>query len=143
MSKDAIDDGMEEVISGWWAKFVTAWDSAHGIFTGFHIKEANGQFSEQIVAEFDTPNGIVYVGLPSKNPRNSNSIQSLKIGHRACITLIGFYNQDKWEVVDQPGKTKLGMSFAKNYSFRQSKLPDPSFNKLQPITVDDFDSRFD
>lgn len=140
MSKDTTASEWEEVATGGWAKFVDAGDKAQGIFTGYHIKAENGQFGEQIVAELDTPEGVVYVGLSSKNPRYSNGIKNLKVGHDTLITLEGFYNQDKGELQSEPGKTKLGMSFAKNYSIKQSKLPDPSFNK--PVSVDDFDAPF-
>jgi len=131
------NDDMEEVASGGWAKFTKQGDKAQWIFTGYHIKEAQGQFAEQIVAELDTPEGVVYVGLPSKNTRYSNGIKNLKVGHKALITLDGFYNQDKGELGAEPGKTKLGMSFAKNYSIKQSKAPDPTWN--QPVTVADTD----
>lgn len=133
MSKDTQTQEWEEVQSGGWAKFMAAGDKAQWVFTGYHLKEANGQFAEQIVAELDTPEGTVYVGLPYKNPRYGNGIKNLKVGHMTLITLEGFYNQDKGELQDTPGKTKLGMSFAKNYSIKQKPLPEPTWN--QPVSV--------
>jgi len=46
-------------------------------------------------------------------------------------------------LVDAPGKTKKGMCFAKNYSIKQSKTVDPSYQKAQAsevftdVTIDD------
>lgn len=142
MSKDTMvaDDGMEEVGGSAWAKFNTAGDEAKGIFTEYFIKEANGMYGEQIVAVLSTPNGSINVGLPSKNPRYSGGIKNLKVGHKVIIKLVGFYNQDKDELVPEPGKTKGGVNFAKNYSIQQSKLPDPSYQSM--ISVTDVDDTF-
>lgn len=62
-------------------------------------------------------------------------MKALKQGHQVEITLEGFYNQDKSELVSEPGKTKKGISFAKNYSIRQSKLPDPSFSATEIVEI--------
>jgi hypothetical protein len=79
------------------------------------------------------------VGLPSKNAKYLNSIRALKPGHRVRISLTGYYDQDKATIVPNPGKTKKGTSFAKNYSIQMSKTPDPSYSApaSDEITIED------
>lgn len=141
MSKDTMDDGMEDVGGSMWFKFNTAGDTARGVFVEYFIKEANGMYGEQIVAVLSTPQGNINVGIPSKNPRYSGGIKNLKVGHTALIELEGFYNQDKDELVSEPGKTKGGVNFAKNYKIQQSKLPDPSYKSM--VSATDVDNMFD
>lgn len=100
------DTEFEEVGGSSWAKFINAGDEARGVFKEFFIKEANGMYGEQIVAILDTPQGTINVGIPSKNPRYSGGIKNLKVGHTVIIKLSGFFNQDKCELQDTPGKTK-------------------------------------
>lgn len=127
---------MEDVSVGGWLKLVAMGDKATGIFIKSFVKPATESFGEQICVTLLTESGEQSVGLPWKNPRYVNSVKALKPGHQVEITLEGFYNQDKSELVSEPGKTKKGISFAKNYSIRQSKLPDPSYNAMETVGAD-------
>lgn len=123
------DNDFEEVALSAWAKFEKQGDVVRGVFSEYFIKEAQGAFGEQTVAVLNDSSfngkevGTMNIGLSSKNPRYKNAIKNLKAWHTVLITLEGFYNQDKDALEQFGGKTKLGVSFAKNYSIKQSKSP--------------------
>lgn len=137
----------EEVSAGSWAKFTTKGESVEGTFVEYLTKPATDQFGEQIVAVLSADGSTVNVGFPSKNPKYLNSVKALKPGHKVRVTLNGFYNQATGTMVDEPGKTKTGISFAKNYQILQSKLPDANYNPMtepkisNELSVDDLPFR--
>lgn len=127
---------MEDVAAGGWTKLMATGDKAEGIFVKSFVKPPRDQFGEQIVAVLVDADGIEQnVALPASNTRYVNQVKGLKVGHQVVITLEGFWNKDKSELVSEPGKTKGGLSFAKNYSIKQSKLPDPSYNAIDIVQV--------
>lgn len=142
-----LEDDFEEVSSGGWAKFDHQGQQVRGVFVESFTKEARDQFGEQIVATLDTADGLINVGFPASNPKYKNGVKALKVGHDVLITLEGFWNQDKWELVTEAGKTKKGMSFAKSYSIKQSKNPNPNWKnpnmeEVVPATAQDATDMF-
>lgn len=126
----------EEVQAGGWAKFTAKGEQVEGIFIETFNKPAQDQFGEQVVIVLENDGSITNVWLPAKNAKYSNTAKALKPGHRVRVTLAGFYNQDSGNIVDLPGKTKKGTSYAKNYTIAQSKEVDPTYNKPAKVTED-------
>lgn len=122
-------DDFDEVSGSAWAKFEKKGDSFVGMFTEHFDKEARDQFGAQIVAVLETTEGTINVGLPASNPRYLGAIRKLVPGHDVKITLEGYYNQDTGTLMDEGGKTKKGTNWAKNYSIKQSRTPNPNFMK--------------
>lgn len=143
-TQDTSLDDFEEVSAGGWAKFDHQWQQVRWVFVEYFIKEARDQFGEQIVATLDTPEGLINVWFPSSNAKYKSGVKALKVGHDVLVTLEGFWNQDKWELVTEPGKTKKGMSFAKSYSIKQSKNPNPNWKNpnMEEVTSSDVDELF-
>lgn len=132
-------DDFEEVSAGGWAKLTNKGDLVRGMFTGYFIQPAREQFGEQIVATLEGEDGsVTNVGLPTSNPKYANGIKKLTPGHDVIITLEGFWNSDKGEMVDESGKTKKMKSFAKSYSIRQSKSQNPKW--MQSVADSAFDN---
>lgn len=142
---------MEDIPTGggWWMRFENPGDAIIWVLQSIWYKEANGKYAEQVVASLSTPNWDMNVGMTHKKKlidgRTSENdttyasiLKKLPIGHKVVITFTGYYDGEKTVMVN--GKTKSGNNFAKNYSFQKSKLPDPSYNKMAPVTVDDFDT---
>ena len=122
-----VEDNFDEVSGSSWAKFEKKGDSFVGMFTEYFDKEARDQFGAQIVAVLETAEGTINVWLPASNPRYLGAIRKLVPGHDVKITLEGYYNQDTGQLMDEPGKTKKGTNWAKNYSIKQSRVPNPKF----------------
>lgn len=120
----------EEVQAGGWAKLTNKWELVEGIFIETFTKPAQDQFGEQVVLVLENDGSITNIGLPGKNAKYTNTAKALKPGHRVRVTLAGFYDQDKGMLVDLPGKTKKGTSYAKSYTIQQSKEIDPNYNKV-------------
>ena len=119
---------MQDVASGGWLKLVETGDKAEWVFQKYFMKEAREQYGEQIVAVLIDAGGVEQnVSFPASNTRYLNQVKGLKPGHKVIVTLEWFWNKDKGELVNESGKTKWGMSFAKNYSIKQSTLPDTTF----------------
>jgi hypothetical protein len=133
-------DDFDEVSGSAWAEFKKKGDSFQGMFIEHFDKEARGKYGPQIVAVLETSAGTINVGLPAANSRYLGAIRKLTPGHDVKISLEGYYNQDTEQLMDVPGKTKKGTNWAKNYSIKQSRTPNPNFmsNMTEPsISIDD------
>lgn len=138
-----MDDGFVEVSGSSWKKFTKTGDTVTGMFTEWFTKEAKDDFGEQTVAIIETDTGTVNVGLPASNPRYDGAIRKFIPWHDVRITLTGFYNQTLDQVVSEPGKTKSGRSFARNFSIQQSSLINPKYNNNAQDMVSVFDDKKD
>lgn len=130
---------MQDIEGGSWMKFQQVGDTAEGVFKEFFVKEARELFPEQLVIVLTGADGSeTNVWFSTANPRYANSIRNMKAGHYVKVSLTGYYNQDTQTSVTEPGKTKKGMSFAKQYKFEMSKDPvAPVAPVTHEISIDD------
>lgn len=117
------DVEMQDVSAGWWAKLSEAWEHIKGVFKECFVKPAKDQFGEQIVAVIENDQWVHNVPLSGKNPMYVNTIKALRPGHVVSITLEWFWNGEAKKLESKPGKTKVGVSYAKSFKIQESAHP--------------------
>lgn len=117
------DAEMQDVRAGGWAKLSEAWEQVKGVFKEYFIKPAKDQFGEQIVAVIENDQWTHNVPLSGKNAMYVNTIKALRPGHVVSITLEWFWNGEAKKLENKPGKTKMGVSYAKSFRIQESAHP--------------------